>query len=186
LEKEFCWIVDPLDGTKEFIKMNDEFSINIALTKERKVVMGLIYMPVFDELYYAVQGEGAYTIGPTGNKRRIHVSKRTHRLRVLKSRSHHLSRYNEMLEANKDKIAVSKCAGSAYKGCLIAKGDFDIYYNYGKTMVWDTASMDLIVTEAGGFFAQGDGSLFEYNVKNTANKKGFMILNKKENCLQKV
>ena len=171
LEKQHCWIVDPLDGTKEFIKMNDEFSINIALTEGRDVVMGLIYMPVFDELYYAIKGQGAYTVGPTGHKRKIHVSKRTHRLRVLKSRSHHASRYTELLEANKDKIALSKCAGSAYKGCLIAKGDFDIYYNYGKTMVWDTASMDLIITEAGGYFAQTDGTPFEYNVKNTANKK---------------
>lgn len=185
LEKLHCWIVDPLDGTKEFIKMNDEFSINIALTEGREVVMGLIYMPVFDELYYAIKGQGAYTVGPTGHKRKIHVSKRTHRLRALKSRSHHASRYTELLDANKDKIALSKCAGSAYKGCLIAKGDFDLYYNYGKTMVWDTASMDLIITEAGGYFAQTDGTPFEYNVKNTANKKGFMALNRKENCLQR-
>lgn len=185
LEKEYCWIVDPLDGTKEFIKMNDEFSINIALAKDREVVMGLIYMPVFDELYYAIKGQGSFTMGPKGELRKIRVSKRSHRLRALKSRSHHASRYTELLEANKGNIAVIRCVGSAYKGCLIAKGDFDLYYNYGKTMVWDTASMDLIITEAGGYFAQTDGSPFEYNVKNTMNKKGFMILNKKENCLQR-
>lgn len=183
LEKEYCWIVDPLDGTKEFIKMNDEFSINIALSKGREVVMGLIYMPVFDELYYAVKGEGAFTIGPKGIKRRIRVSKRIHRLRALKSRSHHASRYTELLERYKDRIASVKCAGSAYKGCLIAKGDYDLYYNYGKTMVWDTAAMDVIITEAGGCFAQTDGTAFEYNVKNTANRKGFMAVNRPENFL---
>lgn len=185
LEKEFCWIVDPLDGTKEFVKMNDEFSINIALAKGRDIVLGLIYMPVFDELYYAIKGQGAFTVGPTGKKRSIRVSKRTHKLRILKSRSHHASRYTELLEASKDRIASVKCAGSAYKGCLIAKGDSDIYYNFGKTMVWDTASMDLIITEAGGYFAQTDGTPFEYNVKNTINKKGFMAMNLKTNCLQR-
>lgn len=185
LEKEYCWIVDPLDGTKEFIKMNDEFSINIALSKGRELVLGLVYMPVFDELYYALKGQGAFTVGPKGVLRRINVSKRTKRLRALKSRSHHASRYTELLDLHQDKIASTKCAGSAYKGCLIAKGDYDLYYNYGKTMVWDTASIDLIVTEAGGYFAQTDGSPFEYNVKNTTNKKGFMVLNRKENCLQR-
>ncbi len=184
LEKEFCWIVDPLDGTKEFIKMNDEFSINIGLAKGREVVLGVIYMPVFDELYYAVKGEGAFMIGPKGLLRPINVSKRMKHIRALKSRSHHVSRYNELLEANNAKISSIKCAGSAYKGCLIAKGDYDVYYNYGKTMVWDTAAMDIIVTEAGGYFAQTDGTPFEYNVKNTMNRKGFMILNRKENCLQ--
>lgn len=185
LEKEYCWIVDPLDGTKEFIKMNDEFSINIALAKGRDLVLGLVYMPVFDELYYAIKGQGAFTIGPKGVLRQISVSKRVKRLRALKSRSHHASRYTELLELHQAIIASTKCAGSAYKGCLIAKGDYDLYYNYGKTMVWDTAAIDIIVTEAGGYFAQTDGTPFEYNVKNTTNRKGFMILNRKENCLQR-
>lgn len=185
MEKTYCWIVDPLDGTKEFIKMNDEFSINIALAKGREAILGVIYMPVFDELYYAVKGQGAFTVGPKGQTRKINVSKRTKRLRALKSRSHHLSRYTELLEINQSKIASTKCAGSAYKGCLIAKGDYDLYYNFGKTMVWDTAAIDVIVTEAGGYFAQTDGTPFEYNVKNIVNKKGFMIMNKKDNCLQK-
>ncbi len=185
MEKDYCWIVDPLDGTKEFIKMNDEFSINIALSKGRDLVLGLVYMPVFDELYYAIKGQGAFTVGPKGVLRQINVSKRTKRLKALKSRSHHASRYTELLDLHQSKIAMTKCVGSAYKGCLIAKGDYDLYYNYGKTMVWDTAAIDIIVVEAGGYFAQTDGSPFEYNVKNITNRKGFMILNKKENCLQR-
>jgi 3'(2'), 5'-bisphosphate nucleotidase len=183
LEKEFCWIIDPLDGTKEFIKKNGEFTINIALVKGHDVVMGVVYAPVKEELYYAVKGEGAY-MEKEGKVSRIFVSDRLVDLYALRSRSHETIRYAELLARHSERILVIHRMGSAYKGCLIARGDYDIYYNFGHTMVWDTAPVDLIVSEAGGYFRQLNHTLFKYNTKRIKNDKGFLILNRPENRLE--
>jgi len=183
LEKEYCWIVDPLDGTKEFIKKNGEFTINIALAKDREIVMGIVYAPVKEELFFAIRGEGAY-MEKEGQLTRLHVSERLVDLYALKSRSHETIRYAELLAKHSERILVIHRMGSAYKGCLIARGDYDIYYNFGHTMVWDTAPVDLIVTEAGGYFRQLDHTLFKYNTKKIKNDNGFLILNRPENRLE--
>jgi len=183
LEKEFCWIVDPLDGTKEFIKKNGEFTINIALAKNREIVMGVVYAPVKEELYFAIRGEGAF-MEKGGQITRLHVSDRLVDLYALKSRSHETIRYAELLAKHSERILVIHRMGSAYKGCLIARGDYDIYYNFGHTMVWDTAPVDLIVSEAGGYFRQLDHTLFMYNIKKIKNDNGFLILNRPENRLE--
>lgn len=183
LEKEYCWIVDPLDGTKEFIKKNGEFTINIALAKDREIVMGVVYAPVKEELFFAIRGEGAY-MEKEGQVTRLRVSERLVDLYALKSRSHETIRYAELLAKHSERILVIHRMGSAYKGCLIARGDYDIYYNFGHTMVWDTAPVDLIVTEAGGYFRQLDHTLFKYNTKKIKNDNGFLILNRPENRLE--
>jgi len=183
LEKEYCWIVDPLDGTKEFIKKNGEFTINIALAKDREIVMGVVYAPVKEELFFAIRGEGAF-MEKEGQVTRLHVSERLVDLYALKSRSHETIRYAELLAKHSERILVIHRMGSAYKGCLIARGDYDIYYNFGHTMVWDTAPVDLIVTEAGGYFRQLDHTLFKYNTKKIKNDNGFLILNRPENRLE--
>lgn len=180
LDKEYCWIVDPLDGTKEFIKKNDEFAVNIALCKGHEVVLGVIYMPVFNEMYYAVKGQGAWFENELRTVQ-IKVSDRDHDLKVLKSRSHETHKYTAILKKYQNRIVKTKNVGSSYKGCLIAKGDYDVYYSFGITSIWDIAPVDILVTEAGGYFAQGDCTPFEYNVENTRNHKGFMILNKFSN-----
>lgn len=183
LEKEYCWIVDPLDGTKEFIKKNGEFTINIALAKDREIVMGVVYAPVKEELFFAIRGEGAF-MEKEGQVTRLRVSERLVDLYALKSRSHETIRYAELLAKHSERILVIHRMGSAYKGCLIARGDYDIYYNFGHTMVWDTAPVDLIVTEAGGYFRQLDHTLFKYNTKKIKNDNGFLILNRPENRLE--
>jgi len=176
----WCWIIDPLDGTKEFIKKNGEFTVNIALAKDHKVVLGVIYVPVTGELYYAAKGIGAY-YEKDWKKEQIKVTDRVYELRLVGSRSHGSEELTEMIKKYGDRITDFKSAGSSLKGCMVAKGDADIYYRFGLTMEWDTAAMQCIVEEAGGIFKQMDGSEMLYNRKNSLNEKGFYVINRKEN-----
>ena len=182
LKERFCFLVDPLDGTKEFIKENDEFTVNIALTELGSPIGGVIYVPVYEELYYAWKGMGAYS--QINNERKnIFVSERTKNIRLAKSRSYEDERLDKLIMTNQDMISEVIIAGSAYKGCLLAKGDVEAYYRYGRTMEWDTAAMEIIVSEAGGAFLGLDGKSFLYNKKNPENPTGFHVINKKENAL---
>lgn len=180
LNNDWCWIIDPLDGTKEFIKKNGEFTVNIALAYKNKVVLGVIYLPVTKELYYAAKDLGAY-YKIESKLEKISVSNRTENIRVMMSRSHATEKLKNLLEANKNKISDVKSAGSSLKGCLIAKGEAEVYYRYNLTKEWDTAAMQCIVEEAGGVFKQIDGTVMFYNRVNTLNDKGFYILNNLNN-----
>lgn len=178
----WCWIVDPLDGTKEFVKKNDEFTVNIALTYEKIVVMGVVYAPVFDELYYAVKGHGAFC-EEKGVKREIQVSTRIDKLKVLQSRSHQSQKCMDYIERNEPKITDVTRMGSSLKGCRIAKGVHDVYYNCGRTMIWDTGAMEVVIEEAGGILSQLDDEPIMYDLKKLVNDKGFYILNDIRNKL---
>ncbi len=182
LKNDWCWIVDPLDGTKEFIKKNGEFTVNIALAYKHKVVLGVIYVPITSEMYYGAEGIGAFYETKYSTEK-ISVSNKTHNLRLVKSRSHGTNDLEKLIERNKHKIASIKEAGSSIKGCLIAKGDAEVYYRYSLTKEWDTAAMQCIVEKAGGIFRQMDDTEMIYNRENSFNKKGFYILNKIENKL---
>ncbi|HBH13281.1 MAG TPA: 3'(2'),5'-bisphosphate nucleotidase [Clostridiales bacterium] len=187
---DYCWLVDPLDGTKEFIKRNGEFSVNIALTYKHRPILGVIYIPVRDEIYYACQGQGAYYIEEYSTHQdinrsvRINVSSKTENLIMLHSRSHQHQITDRLIENNREKIGEIVHAGSSIKGCLIAKGEADIYYRFGLTMEWDTAAMQCIIEEAGGILMQMDDTEMTYNRKNTTNHKGFYILNRVGNKLK--
>ncbi|MDP3387805.1 MAG: 3'(2'),5'-bisphosphate nucleotidase CysQ [Eubacteriales bacterium] len=189
LAYDYCWLVDPLDGTKEFIKRNGEFSVNIALTYKHRPVLGVIYIPVRDEVYHACQGQGAYFIegfslhGDVNKSIRIQVTSKTDNLIMLHSRSHQHPIIDRLIEMNKEKIGEIVHAGSSIKGCLIAKGEADIYYRFGLTMEWDTAAMQCIIEEAGGMLRQMDDTEMTYNRKDSTNHKGFYILNRLENKL---
>jgi len=183
LNNDWCWIIDPLDGTKEFLKQNDEFTVNIALSYKHKSILGVIYIPVTGELFYALKGQGAFYFN--NNKTiRIKVSDKTSNLILIKSRTHHSSKLDKLINLNKLKIGLMISAGSSIKGCLIAKGEADIYYRFNPTMEWDTAAMQCIVEESGGIFLQLDDTEMSYNRVNTLNEKGFYILNKIENKLK--
>ncbi len=187
LENELCFIIDPLDGTKDFVKKNGEFTVNIGLSFRNKAVAGVIYVPITDELFYAVYKKGAYKTTSSeldelfDQSRRIHVSDRTKDLLVLRSRSNHDSRTEELLNRHKNAIKSMTAIGSSKKGCIIAQGLADVYYRFGKTSEWDTCAMQAIVENAGGIFLQADGSQMTYNRQNVVNEKGFMVLNRKEN-----
>lgn len=184
LDNELCFVVDPLDGTKEFIKRNGQFTVNIALAYQHRAVMGVIYVPVTGELYFASEGDGAFMRKPDGTTKRLHVSDNMDipTLRVVMSSSHGCAEMDALIQqyhlTNFVKI------GSSLKGCMVACGDADIYYRYNPTMEWDTAAMQCVVEEAGGVFRQMDGSEMRYNRENSVNDKGFYALNRLENLLK--
>ena len=185
LKNPCCFIVDPLDGTKEFVKKNGEFTVNIGFSYFGKSILGVVYAPALRRLFYAAVFEGAYEYDFSGRyfteKTAIKVSDRKENLKVMTSRSHLDDETKELLQRNAGKIGGTIKAGSSLKGCLIAAGEADIYYRTGYTMEWDTCAMQCIVEEAGGVFLEGDGSAMRYNRENSLNKKGFYILNNIEN-----
>lgn len=183
LKNDLCFIVDPLDGTKEFIKRNGQFTVNIALAYKHISVMGVIYVPVTGELYYASQGNGAYRIGQDGGAQKLRVSDNvdTKSLRVVVSNSHGCAKMDELLE--KYGLTNFVKVGSSLKGCMVASGQADIYYRFNPTMEWDTAAMQCIAQEAGAVFKQMDGSEMTYNRADSLNAKGFYIINKADNLL---
>lgn len=188
LENDYCFVVDPLDGTKEFLKHNGQFTVNIALSFQHHTVMGVIYVPVTGELYYASQNSGAYLIREVfteniaGESKALNVSDNIGDLRCVMSSSHGCEQMDELIHKYNIKNFVKM--GSSLKGCLIAKGEAEIYYRFNPTMEWDTAAMQCIVEEAGGIFRQMDDSEMLYNRENSLNDKGFYAINRKENRLR--
>lgn len=181
LENDYCFVVDPLDGTKEFIKRNGQFTVNIALSYQHVSVMGVIYVPVTGELYYASQGSGSYQKNADGQEVRLSVSDQidVKNLKVVVSNSHGCSEMDQMITKYgwTDLVKV----GSSLKGCMVASGQADVYYRFNPTMEWDTAAMQCIVEEAGGIFRQMDDSPMLYNRENSLNAKGFFAVNRMEN-----
>lgn len=181
LGQEYCFIVDPLDGTKEFIKRNGEFTVNIALARNGVPVAGLIYVPVLKEYYYASQDRGAFWHRENEEEKPLRVSDRIGDIRLAVSRSHRGPELDRLIEKNNIKHII--VAGSAYKGCLFARGDVEAYYRFGRTMEWDTAAMQIIAVGAGGIFMGMNGRPFMYNKPNPENPSGFYLINRAENAL---
>ena len=147
---EYFWMVDPLDGTKEFIKKNGEFTVNIALIHQGEAILGVVFPPVLNELYWAVKGEGAYK-EKEGLNTPLKASAKAlsaKGLKVIASRSHMSSETKAFISNLDQPKIISK--GSSLKFLLVAAGEADIYPRFGPTMEWDTAAAHVIVTEAGG------------------------------------
>ncbi len=144
------WLVDPLDGTKEFIKKEQDFSINIALIKQHQPTFGLIAVPTRKEVYYAIKGEGAFLL-KQGEVTRLPLINHRSNYVFVKSRSHpdtQLEHYLENLKKEHSNLEV-KIVGSAVKFCEIARGNADEYTRFNPTMEWDTAAGQIIVNEVG-------------------------------------
>ncbi len=169
--KDICkyWLVDPLDGTKEFIKRNGEFTVNISLIECNQPVLGVVYAPALGLLYKACRGVGAYKHDITSNIcHQIHVNNKIDQFKIVGSRSHG----NDLMDAFISKIdAVEMIAiGSSLKFCMVADGTADIYPRFGLTSHWDTAAAQCILEEAGGFVFGLDGVCLSYPfVKNKLN-----------------
>lgn len=147
---DYCWMVDPLDGTKEFIKRNGEFTVNIALIKNNKSIAGVVYTPVTDDMYYAIEGEGAHLI-KEGQSTKIHSSffhSAEKALSIVCSRSHLNEETQAFIDKYDEPLKVSK--GSSLKFLIIASGDAQLYPRLAPTMEWDTAAAQIILEEAGG------------------------------------
>lgn len=185
ISNPYCFIVDPLDGTKEFINRNGQFTVNIALVYEGHPILGVIYVPVTDDLYYASTEKGTFLSHPVSAPeeppRRLHVSDKTNQLIWVGSKSHSSEKEKSLIQAHKEVIENTLSAGSSLKGCMVAEARADIYYRFGLTCEWDTAAMQCIAEQSGAIVRQMDGSELTYNRENTLNEKGFFIVNRKEN-----
>jgi 3'(2'), 5'-bisphosphate nucleotidase len=187
LENDCCFIIDPLDGTKEFVSRNGEFTVNIGLAHCGRAIGGAVYIPVTGEIYYAFNGRGAFAGKADGSVKifdpetRISVSDKTEKLTFLCSRSFLDEKTKAIAEKYKDRIEKTVQCGSSIKGCFIAEGKADCYYRFANSYEWDTCAMQAVAECAGGVFLQCDLSPMRYNRKDTLNAKGFLIVNRKEN-----
>jgi len=157
------WLVDPLDGTREFIKRNGEFTVNIALIDDHRSVLGVVLAPVTGELYAAAQGQGAWLQEREGGPwRRIRTRPLGSPPRVVGSRSHGGAQgglLEQLIGNDYDHVPL----GSSLKFCLIARGEADIYLRLGLTSEWDTAAAQCVLDEAGGAVLDLAGRPFRYN-----------------------
>ncbi len=182
---DYFWLVDPLDGTKEFIKRNGEFTVNIALIKGQEPIMGVIYVPVTKNLYFGDNEAGAFKIGdidldsfkkenfsilsfdavklplPSIDKPYTVVSSRSHLSEETKD-------YIKQLETKHGKVEMMP-VGSSLKQCMIAEGKADIYPRFGPTMEWDTGASHAILNASGATLTQIDGSPLIYNKESLLN-----------------
>ena len=172
------WLVDPLDGTREFIKRNGEFTINIALIINQLPVLGVIYVPVSSNCYYAVKNNGAFKLEKNGQPQSLAVRKTPSDLvHVAGSRSYLDNSLNTFL-SKLNKYELTKM-GSSLKSCLVAEGKVDIYPRLGPTSEWDTAAAQCIVEEAGGFITTTDLKQLRYNTKESLLNPHFLVFGDK-------
>ena len=168
------WLVDPLDGTKEFINQRAEFTVNIALIENNEPVLGVIYAPALSILYYACKNKGSYkllcdqTINSLSDSTKIQTShkKNSDRLYVFKSRSHSNDEFESWVENNVDDYELIQ-KGSSIKFCEIAEGKADLYPRFGSTSEWDIAAGHVILVEAGGEIKSIDDKKILYNDKES-------------------
>jgi len=168
------WVVDPLDGTREFIKRNGEFTINVALVEDSRPVLGVIAVPVTGEAFSGVVGQGAQRWHDWCESEPIRTRRpATSPPVVLGSRSHGNPRSQAYFEALGPHERISR--GSALKFCVVATGEADFYPRLGPTSEWDTAAGEAIVTAAGGRVWLPDGRELRYNVRPTTLNGDFLV-----------
>lgn len=149
---EYYWCIDPIDGTKEFIEKNGEFTINIALLHHNIPIFSLVYAPVLEVLYYATKGEGAFKQSKDQTQRLPLKKEQESACVALISRSRHTPKTQEFIDALlecKERVS-SRAVGSSLKFCIMAEGAGEIYPKFSQTMEWDTAAAHLILQESGG------------------------------------
>lgn len=166
------WLIDPLDGTKEFVSRNGEFTVNIALIEDGYPILGVVFAPAIGRLYHAAHGRGAM-LESAGKSSRIAASGHAGgQVRVVASRSHRGEKLDAFLEeiGNFESVGM----GSSLKFCLVAEGAADLYPRLGPTMEWDTAAAQCIVEEAGGSVTDLAGIRLRYNKPDLHNPE-FMV-----------
>ncbi len=167
------WLVDPLDGTKEFIKRNGEFTVNIALVEGHEPVLGVVHVPVSGRDYFAARGHGAF-MADSGEARPIHVQRpAAEPVRVVGSRSHRGASLEHFLQKLGPHEIVPM--GSSLKLCLVASGNADVYPRLGPTSEWDTAAAQAVVECAGGFVVDLDGRPLRYNTRPEVLNPYFLV-----------
>ncbi|MDP9090145.1 MAG: 3'(2'),5'-bisphosphate nucleotidase CysQ [Pseudomonadota bacterium] len=159
------WVVDPLDGTREFVKRNGEFTVNVALVVDHEPVLGIVAAPAQGVIYWGIAGMGAYRRRHGEEARRIHPSSPQRPVRVVGSRSHP----SERTAAYLSRLGphVMEGIGSSLKFCLLAEGKADLYPRFGPTSEWDTAAGQAVLEAAGGHVTRMDGHRMRYNCRES-------------------
>lgn len=169
------WLIDPLDGTKEFVNRNGEFTVNIALIENHDVVLGIVHVPVLGLTYLGCAGHGAERRCKDGSSEKIHVADNSASpVRVVGSRSHRGASLDAYLTSLGDCEMVAM--GSSLKFCVVAEGAADIYPRLGLTCEWDTAAAQAIVEQAGGRVLTLDGKAMKYNTKDEMLNPFFFVI----------
>jgi len=169
------WLVDPLDGTKEFIKRNGEFTVNIALVRNHEPVLGVVHVPVSGISYCGLHNEGAQRVEASGTAESISVRVPcADPVMVVGSRSHPNPVLQEYLASLGSYELVSM--GSSLKFCLVAEGKADFYPRLGPTSEWDTAAAHAVVNAAGGKVVTLDGQTMRYNTKASLLNPEFLVI----------
>ncbi len=165
---QYYWCVDPIDGTKEFVKKNGEFTVNIALIHQNIPVLGVVYSPVLEDMYSAKKGLGAFK---NGDRLPLFVNKTAEKImRVVASASHLSSETQEFINGLPTQKIEQISKGSSLKLCMVAEGSADIYPRLAPTMEWDTAAAHAIVIEAGKRVVEYEkNSQITYNKENLLN-----------------
>ena len=162
------WLVDPLDGTKEFLKKNGEFTVNIALIENGEPVLGVVHAPAKNRTYYAEKGKGAFSMNGDNKAVAIHVDREAKAgLKVVISRSHLDKETEEFLKKLGPHESVT--VGSSLKFCLVAEGTAHAYPRFWPSMEWDTAAAQCVVEEAGGTVRDLTAKNLTYNKQNLKN-----------------
>lgn len=169
------WLVDPLDGTKEFIKKNGEFTTNIALIRQNKPVFGIIHIPATKETYWGSEELGAFYLKNNSSKReKISVCKnKNKKIRIVSSRSHPSGDLKALLDKIGDYETIG--VGSSLKFCLLAKGNADLYPRLGPTCQWDTAAGEIIARSSGAIIVDLENKPILYNQKDTFLNPYFIV-----------
>lgn len=168
------WLVDPLDGTKEFVSRNGEFTVNIALVEDHVAVLGVVFVPVQDVLYYATRAGGAFRQIGAEAPTSIRVAQpAASPLRIVGSRSHRDGRLETYLPRLEPYELVF--VGSSLKFCQVAEGRADLYPRFGPTNEWDTAAAQAVVEAAGGAVVTLDGRPLRYNTKADLLNPNFLV-----------
>jgi len=172
---EYFWLVDPLDGTKEFVKKNDEFTVNIALIHKDTPILGVVYAPALDVCYWAKQGEGAFK---DGQSLPLKAESQRNTYKIVASRSHmsdETQAFIDAIDTQKEKELIS--ISSSLKICLVAEGEADIYPRLGPTMEWDTGAAHAIVNESGGQLNdQKNNNVLKYNTSEKLLNNYFVVV----------
>lgn len=166
------WMVDPLDGTKEFVKRNGEFTVNIALIKKGEPILGVVHTPVKGMTHFAAKGIGAFKMEENSKAKEIRVKAFDPGNPIMvASRSHsgpEVEEYRNNLETAHSPVSITSM-GSSLKICLVAEGSADVYPRLGPTSEWDTAAAHCVLSVAGGSMIDIDGSVLKYNKSNILN-----------------
>jgi len=169
------WLVDPLDGTREFVNRNGEFTVNIALIEGQRPVLGIVHVPVRAVTYSGCEGVGAVRREPGKAPVEIHVAARSSiPVRVVGSRSHRGNSLDAYLDTIGEHVMVPM--GSSLKFCVVAEGGADLYPRLGPTSEWDTAAAQAVVEQAGGRVLTLDGKPLKYNAKADILNPHFMVI----------